>query len=92
MIMHEESIACPHCGRINDLHGSMLEHRTPSAGDGSICWKCRGFAVFYEVDGRLSLRRAHGEEIERVEVTAVLEAMNAARVPREAYDLFQGRR
>jgi hypothetical protein len=92
MITHEESINCPHCGRINDLHASMLEHRVPSPGDGSICWKCRGVSIFIEVNGTLALLPATAEVFGQTEVTAVLEAMNEARYPSEAYALFQGRR
>jgi hypothetical protein len=93
MIMYEESIACPHCGRVNDLQTSMLGHRIPQDGDGSICWKCRGVAIFVERDGKLTARPATAEEIAaREEIAEALGAMNANYGLRAVYDLFQGRR
>lgn len=87
------TITCPHCGRVNDLFGSLIQTQpSPQPGDSSICWKCRGVAVFLVVDGVLTQRRASPEEIADLDVADALAAMNQARDPLDAYGLFQGRR
>lgn len=86
-------IHCPHCGRVNDLHASMFaSSRTPQPDDRSICWKCRGVAVYVEADGILTQRSATPEEVAHPDVQLALKTMNQARRPSQAYDLFQGRR
>lgn len=37
---------CPHCGRVNDLHDGPTRDATPGSGDVSICWRCRGLAIY----------------------------------------------
>lgn len=87
------AIPCPHCGRVNDLHGSLMQaERVPQPGCRSICWKCQGVSVFVEVDGVLTQRAATTDEAADADIVKAIAAMNRSRDPLEAYALFQSRR
>lgn len=49
---------CPHCGRINRLHGHP-DGDMPTEGDCSVCWKCLGASVYTK---ELGLRQMTREE------------------------------
>lgn len=45
----EFDAACPHCGRVNELHTDPdADSRSPEPGDISICWNCAGIAQYTE--------------------------------------------
>lgn len=87
--------ACPHCGRINDVH-AHTEGRddVPSGGDLAICWDCHGVAVFVETPLGLAFRVASEEELaafaEDPAVRRALGALNESYRPADAIALLRG--
>jgi hypothetical protein len=57
---------CPHCGRRNVLHSHLDPQRRPTTGSTSICWKCRGIAIFVVEDGVVAIRLPTAEEDARI--------------------------
>lgn len=69
--------SCPTCGAILDAATGMermtiADHLEPSPGDGTVCIRCGGLAIF---DKRLALRRPTSAErrelLRRPEIVAV---------------------
>jgi hypothetical protein len=84
-------LACPHCGRVNEVHDGPTPGAVPSAGDVSLCWKCR-MPAFYIEDG--GLRAPTSVELEEImsnpAVRAALAAMAESYTPAQANELRRG--
>lgn len=90
-----QGIRCPHCGRNNMDHFGPTGRR-PSDGDVSLCWVCKGIAI-YTVGplGTTGLRQPAPDELASLEadpkVRAALAAMAESYTPSQAIDLLAGR-
>lgn len=49
------TLACPHCGKVNDRHTDMRGSAIPKDGDIAICIDCGELAVFNVTEGCLRL-------------------------------------
>ena len=83
--MAEFPIACPHCGRLNQVH-SEPGGATPRNGDAAVCWACGGVSVF--TDDGFGQRSATSEEIEEFmrddDFVKMLDAMRVSPTPAAA--------
>lgn len=84
---------CPHCGRHNDVSTPTEGHGRPRGGDVTICWKCKGIAVFVETPLGLVLRIPTEEERAAVgaepKVRRALAALHESYQPDEALALLR---
>lgn len=58
---HEFPMHCPHCGRLNDVHGGHEE--PPTVGALSVCFGCEGVSVFETGPFGLTVRPATPAEM-----------------------------
>lgn len=76
---------CPHCRRRNTLQASVTADRRPYKGCVSICWGCRGYAIFEEdLALRLPTEREYDEIRERLDIRTAHEATFRANTPHGA--------
>lgn len=85
------NLACPHCGRVNDVHAGPNPGDMPDAGDVSLCWGCRALAIYTEAGG---LRVPTDDELEAImsadQVKSALAAVSESYTPSQANELRRG--
>lgn len=85
-------IACPYCGRPNDIHSGVRSAlNQPATGDLSLCWGCRRPSVF-EGDGTdLHLRPPDPDEQQKIaadpQIHRALAVMALSSTPAEALNM-----
>jgi len=86
----ERELACPHCGRINQLHEDTKDGGDPKPGAIGICWQCHGLAVLTPF---LFLRKPTEQEAAEFaadpDIKRALAAMSEAYTPSQATALLR---
>lgn len=74
-------LPCPHCATPNSGHASGTDpDRSPEDGDGSVCWRCGGLAVFVASPLGLALRiPTEAERADMLTWPVVIEHLEARR-------------
>ena len=80
-------IACPSCGRVNDMHAEP-DLAAPTQGDMGICWECHEPYIF-ELYGR-RIEPDEWTDEWRAEYQQVVAAIVESFTPSEATDLRRG--
>lgn len=66
MALSDQPVACPWCGRVNEIHVGETSSKLPKDGDFAICWGCKRFAVFSIGPFGLTQRLPTEEELDEI--------------------------